>query len=39
MEETKRVPRRPHSEELKARVLAECMHCHYINFEASMLSY
>jgi len=25
MEETKRVPRRPHSEELKARVLAECM--------------
>jgi len=25
MEETKRVPRRPHSEELKARVLTECM--------------
>jgi len=25
MEETKRVPRRPHSEEMKARVLAECM--------------
>jgi transposase-like protein len=25
MEETKRVPRRPHSEELKTRVLAECM--------------
>jgi len=25
MEESKRVPRRPHIEELKARVLAECM--------------
>ena len=25
MEEAKRVPRRPHSEELKTRVLAECM--------------
>ena len=25
MEDTKRVPRRPRSEELKARVLAECM--------------
>ena len=25
MEDAKRVPRRPRSEELKARVLAECM--------------